>query len=234
MAKMNPALKWTLISLPIIIGGYFILKATGIIGKKKGKDKKQGDPENGVISSDGGGVKPVVQQYFPLKKGSRGEKVYELQQAILSVDPTALPKFGADKDYGAETENAVVKLLGKKTVDSQDDIAQILKVKGTQEAAKKAAQVEAGRKALADTLINAWKKKNLSFVTDHKVQYDVYQIEAGTGRLIKKETKIANADENIAPALFIKDVTSDSGGFLKIKVGDNVQINISPYGVYLK
>ena len=59
---------------------------------------------------------------FPLKKGSKGSKVKAVQQIILKIDKGLLPKFGADSDFGSETEAAVFKLLGKKTIESQSDI----------------------------------------------------------------------------------------------------------------
>lgn len=59
---------------------------------------------------------------FPLKRGSRGGKVTELQQIIKKLDSTLLPRFGVDGSFGSETEAAVVKLLGKTQIDSQADI----------------------------------------------------------------------------------------------------------------
>jgi hypothetical protein len=59
---------------------------------------------------------------FPLKKGSKGKAVTDLQNLILKIDAKLLPRFGADGDFGSETEAAVLKLLGKKTVDGQADL----------------------------------------------------------------------------------------------------------------
>lgn len=41
-----------------------------------------------------------------LKRGSKGEKVRELQEKLMALG-YALPKYGADGDFGAETEKAV-------------------------------------------------------------------------------------------------------------------------------
>lgn len=68
---------------------------------------------------------PITSNTFPLKKGSKGAKVIELQNVIMRINPNLLPKFGADGDYGSETEAAVQKLLGKKTINSQSDIESI-------------------------------------------------------------------------------------------------------------
>lgn len=48
---------------------------------------------------------------FPLRKGSKGDLVRQLQQALLAKHGKAiLPKFGADADFGSETMAALKKL----------------------------------------------------------------------------------------------------------------------------
>lgn len=47
---------------------------------------------------------------FPLKKGSKGQLVKALQQALISkYGVSILPKYGADGDFGSETVAALVK-----------------------------------------------------------------------------------------------------------------------------
>lgn len=47
---------------------------------------------------------------FPLKKGSKGEMVRQLQQALIDkYGKSVLPKYGADGDFGSETQNALKK-----------------------------------------------------------------------------------------------------------------------------
>lgn len=47
---------------------------------------------------------------FPLKKGSKGEMVRQMQQALISkYGSSILPKYGADGDFGSETLNALKK-----------------------------------------------------------------------------------------------------------------------------
>lgn len=65
---------------------------------------------------------PVPTSSFPLKKGSKGNAVKSLQFLLLKIDSKSLPKYGADGDFGSETETAVLKYLGKKTVDGQADL----------------------------------------------------------------------------------------------------------------
>ena len=47
---------------------------------------------------------------FPLKKGSKGENVRLLQEALIAkYGKTILPKYGSDGDFGTETLNALKK-----------------------------------------------------------------------------------------------------------------------------
>lgn len=56
-------------------------------------------------------TEPAPVSEFPLKKGSRGDKVRQLQQALISkYGKTVLPRYGADGDFGSETLNALKKL----------------------------------------------------------------------------------------------------------------------------
>lgn len=60
-----------------------------------------------------------VNDDFPLKKGSQGELVRKLQAALIAkYGKQALPKYGADGDFGSETSNALTK-LGLPTTISQ-------------------------------------------------------------------------------------------------------------------
>jgi hypothetical protein len=67
---------------------------------------------------------PVVTRNdnFPLKKGSYGARVKELQLVLLKYDANALSQYGVDGDFGTETENALFKVSGKKTVDTQSEL----------------------------------------------------------------------------------------------------------------
>jgi hypothetical protein len=48
---------------------------------------------------------------FPLKKGSKGETVKKLQDALITkYGKQTLPKYGADGDFGSETVSALTKL----------------------------------------------------------------------------------------------------------------------------
>ena len=56
-------------------------------------------------------IPPSNAASFPLKKGSKGEAVKKLQEALLAkYGAQTLPKYGADGDFGSETFNALTKL----------------------------------------------------------------------------------------------------------------------------
>ncbi|HKC35294.1 MAG TPA: hypothetical protein VKB95_04500 [Chitinophagaceae bacterium] len=52
----------------------------------------------------------MIGPVFPLKKGSKGNNVKLLQEALIAkYGKTILPKYGADGDFGSETVNALKK-----------------------------------------------------------------------------------------------------------------------------
>jgi hypothetical protein len=102
-----------------------------LIFRRQKSDESNGGFWGGIISggdtggggtSGGGYIPPSRNDNFPLKKGSFGEKVKELQRALLKYDAKALPKYGVDGDFGTETENALFKIKGVKTINSQSEL----------------------------------------------------------------------------------------------------------------
>ncbi len=100
-----------------VVGAYFIFK---YFQKPKSTQPVQGEPD--VIAPPSS--KP--DSGYPLKRGSTGRLVSSVQQWILKIDPTLLPKYGADGKFGAETETALQNLIGKKTIDSNSDIDKLI------------------------------------------------------------------------------------------------------------
>ena len=101
----------------LLAGGVFFL--IKYLMPKKDKDKKDDTtPKKDETTTTN---KPVSSS-FPLKKGSRGTLVKQVQTLLMKLDSKNLPKFGADGSFGTETETAIQKELGKKTIDSQADI----------------------------------------------------------------------------------------------------------------
>ena len=63
-------------------------------------------PESMITYTDAP-VAPVEPEPVGLKKGDYGSAVTAMQQALLAWNPKCLPKYGADGDFGSETEKAV-------------------------------------------------------------------------------------------------------------------------------
>lgn len=102
--------KFLAIGLPILAAG-------GIIYALNRK-KKTGD----IVAATDGDVKPAalkpVTPVFPLKQGSRNEKVKELQRTI-----------GAEADgiFGPNTENTLIKFAGVRIVRDQKELDDLRK-----------------------------------------------------------------------------------------------------------
>ena len=108
-----------LIGLPIVVGVILIIRQFT-------KPKSQKIPEvigggetiytgGGGSGSGGSGGGSSRNDKFPLKKGSNGNNVRRLQTALLKLNPSALPKYGVDGDFGNETEAALMMQTGKTT-----------------------------------------------------------------------------------------------------------------------
>ncbi len=130
---MNKYLKYTLVALPILVGGYFIYKQ---LKPKKDKGLPPTPPSPSPTPTSSGEPKPPTSPVinvrtknddFPLKKGSKGARVRELQGYILKKNPKALPRFGADGDFGNETEGAMQMLFAKMSVKNQAELDEIKK-----------------------------------------------------------------------------------------------------------
>jgi hypothetical protein len=108
--------------LPIalgIVGIYYIIRSM--------KKTPSVMDENGKIDTSSGGGTTAPASEFPLKKGSKGALVQRLQLAI-GVDK--LPKFGADGDFGTETQTALKAITGKTQVDNLAEIDAIAAKRG--------------------------------------------------------------------------------------------------------
>ena len=104
-----------------VVGAYFVFKyfqkpKTKTAEPEKGKPDVTPTPIPTSNTSAG----------YPLKKGSSGRLVSSVQQWILKIDSKLLPRFGADGQFGRETEDALQKLIGKKTIDSNSDIDKLI------------------------------------------------------------------------------------------------------------
>lgn len=105
-----------------LVGVYFVYQYFKKPGAKK-DDKKTDEPTPVKPERP---TSPSETSSYPLKMGSRGRLVSAVQQWLLKIDKNSLPKFGADGKFGTETEDALQKYLGKKTVDSDADINKLM------------------------------------------------------------------------------------------------------------
>jgi peptidoglycan hydrolase-like protein with peptidoglycan-binding domain len=187
---MNKNIKWLLISLPILIGGFIVFKTL----RKQGKEKKKDDitpidqPQEMVVTT------PSQSDKFPLALGSRGEKVKQLQQAIIDDGQVEVVKLlgnaGADGKFGTGTEKAVKAILNKTTVDSQSDIDKIKNLKASREASISNKKADSDRIALANLLISKFKadpiNKNFYSIRRHSGSTGNITSDGRQVRVVKK------------------------------------------------
>jgi hypothetical protein len=237
MAKGNKILPYLIFGVPLLIGGFFLYKY--VKSNKKGQDAPDTPPDPKTTepsNSDGGGKKPSVTKYFPLKRGSKGGKVKELQQALLGYDSKILPKFGADSDFGGETESAVQVVLGKKTIDSQDDIDSIInkttKKKSDAETLAKNKVAQDNRSSLATKLIAEFKKNpsNYDWYAVHDTQVTKGE-KTSDGRIVNQKNFIYKKGEKIGVSRNAS--FNNDGGYIEITDGRNYY-RFSAYGFEVK
>lgn len=243
MAKTNKILPYIIIGIPVLIGGFFLYKY--IKGNRKGEDappnydkSNDGNTEEEKTSGGKSSTKSASTKYFPLKKGSKGAKVKELQQAILKYDSTLLPKFKDDSDFGSETLSAVTKILGKTTVDSQEDIDTIIRkaneIKKNQETAKAVATANSNRSSLAQKLISLAKGRggSVDFYALHTTQLVPFTITTD-GRQIRQNTKTLVKGDRVR---IDSDTTYkiDSNGNIQAYIDKDLMKSFSPYAFEVK
>lgn len=241
---MNKGLKTALIAIPLLLGGYLIYNS---LTKKKREEKKREEEEKKrkeeeakttpVETTKKGGATFKVRSEFPLKKGSKGAKVRELQEAIIASGNAKaisyLGKAGADGSFGSGTEKAVKEIIGKVVVASQADLDKIKNYQATQQQIKQKAETSADRKNLANKLIAEFKAlpKFLDFYAVNDVQVTTGKVTSD-GREINKVKGVVSAGTKLkipSDANFFVDTE----GFVKIK-GNGKVWQFSPYGFEVK
>lgn len=119
--KKKRIIMWSLGMAAAGVLGYFGWKEY-----KRRKDEKEELPElpppsNYLPASSGSSFTPVISSrndIFPLKKGSRGNNVKLLQEALVAkYGKAVLPKYGADGDFGTEMQNALKSKGLPETID---------------------------------------------------------------------------------------------------------------------
>lgn len=230
--KKNKFLPYVIFGVPVAIGLYFIYKAVKKsvgVGKNAPNSYNPNIENNQTTTNTNGGTTPKVAQYFPLKRGSKGGKVIELQNAILKYDNTLLGSYGADGDFGGLTETAVKTILGKTTVDSQDDIDSIIKkADENKKNAETKAQVEntvAQRKALAYKLVDAVKKdKSLDFRAITKTSVGTFYVTTD-GRWQFTKSNVFDSGTKIETSGY-KQLFVDTDGYIALAIPTTNLLNL--------
>lgn len=151
---MNPKTKKALlILLPLVVGGAVIVYLNRSKSKPKADRSDPGDTDLADLHKTSlvGGTS----SQYPLKLGSRGDLVAALQNALIAAyGKTVLPKYGADGDWGGETDTAVKAKLGISQIDSRDQFDKIVTGLKTSGAAQAVTSANLTR---ATELISQWK-----------------------------------------------------------------------------
>jgi len=210
----------------IAIGGYLVIR--NLLGKSSSAT---------AVSTAPTLPTQITAQDFPIKKGSKGDKVKEIQQILVGIDANALPKYGIDGDFGSETETALFKYLNKKSVDKQDDILTLNGLKDAAQGQNLQNSVNSTRMAIGNQIIQDWKSSGKSLYAKDLV--DVITGGLGfsgqetnpTNKKVVTNALIVNGFEiksiSVLPSGYLKIVTSTggiNGGFIKV----------SPFAVVVK
>ena len=210
----------------IAIGGYLVIR--NLLGKSSSAT---------AVSTAPTLPTQITAQDFPIKKGSKGDKVKEIQQILVGIDANALPKYGIDGDFGSETESALFKYLNKKSVDKQDDILTLNGLKDAAQGQNLQNSVNSTRMALGNQIIQDWKSSGKSLYAKDLV--DVITGGLGfsgqetnpTNKKVVTNALIVNGFEiksiSVLPSGYLKIITSSggiNGGFIKV----------SPFAVVVK
>ena len=210
----------------IAIGGYLVIR--NLLGKSSSA---------AAVSTAPTLPTQITSQDFPIKKGSKGDKVKEIQQILVSIDANALPKYGIDGDFGSETESALFKYLNKKSVDKQDDILTLNGLKDAAQGQNLQNSVNSTRIAIGNQIIQDWKSSGKSLYAKDLV--DVITGGLGfsgqetnpTNKKVVTNALIVNGFEiksiSVLPSGYLKIITSSggiNGGFIKV----------SPFAIVVK
>ena len=225
----------------ILVGGLAFIFKDKLFKKKASQDKRDDNNDNTNTNNNTGGGGGGSRDAFPLKRGSRGSNVKDLQQAILVYDKTLLPKYGADSDFGAETETAVLKILGKKTVDNRGEIDKIRNMKSTTTTTTTTTTTNpnAERIRLANELKNKWTKdKSLSFIVINKTSIGTYFYDRDkkTSKSVGKE--VIDAGTRLEKGTNVTNIEISTDGWMSLYLRNSRNafsvvnlILVSPYSI---
>lgn len=215
----------------IAVGGYLVIR--NLLGKSSGVAKNVGDTDLGIVNG-----KPVIANYFPLKKGSKGEKVRELQNILIGINPGALPKYGIDGDFGTETESALFQYLNKKSVDNEEDLATLNALKNTAQSKALESSINANRMNLANEIINdITTNKSKSIYAANDLSYVVGDLTL-TGLELNPVNKNAKKGDKLVNGFELKSIKVLPSGYLMATITgtglNNRFVKFSPFAAMTK
>ena len=206
----------------IAVGGYLVIK--NLLGKSASSSAVSNTP---TLPTQ------ITSQDFPIKKGSKGDKVKEIQQILVSIDANALPKYGVDGIFGVETEASLFKYLNKKSVDKQDDINTLNGLKDAAQAQNLQNSVNSTRVAVGNQVIQDLKSSGKSLFAKNDTDIATGGLNFGGGetnvstKTVRSGDKIVNGFEitgtSLLPSGYLKLTTSVGGlvgGFIKVSPFD--------------
>lgn len=210
----------------IAVGGYLVIK--NLLGKSA---------SSAPVSTTPTLPTQITSQDFPIKKGSKGDKVREIQQILLGIDANALPKYGADGDFGSETESALFKYLNKKSVDKQDDIVNLNGLKDAAQGQNLQNSVNSTRIAIGNQVIQDLKSSGKSLYAKEFVDVITGGLDF-SGREINPTSKTVVTNALIVNGFEIKGTSVLPSGYLKITTSGGGLlggfIKVSPFAVIVK
>lgn len=179
----------------------------------------------------------ITSQDFPIKKGSKADKVKEIQQILVGIDANALPKYGVDGDFGSETEAALFKYLNKKSVDNQDDIVTLNGLKDAAQGQNLQSSVNSTRIAIGNQVIQDLKSSGKSLYAKEFVNVITGGLDF-SGREVNPTSKTVLTNALIVNGFEIKGTSVLPSGYLKITTSSGGLnggfIKVSPFAVIVK
>ena len=210
----------------IAIGGYLVIR--NLLGKSSSAT---------AVSTAPTLPTQITAQDFPIKKGSKGDKVKEIQQILVGIDANALPKYGIDGDFGSETESALFKYLNKKSVDKQDDIVNLNGLKDAAQGQNLQNSVNSTRIAIGNQVIQDLKSSGKSLYAKEFVDVITGGLDF-SGREINPTSKTVLTNALIVNGFEIKGTSVLPSGYLKITTSSGGLlggfIKVSPFAVVVK
>ena len=210
----------------IAIGGYLVIR--NLLGKSSSAT---------AVSTAPTLPTQITAQDFPIKKGSKGDKVKEIQQILVGIDANALPRYGVDGDFGIETEAALFKYLNKKSVDKQDDIITLNGLKDAAQGQNLQNSVNSTRIAIGNQVLQDLKSSGKSLYAK-----DIVDVITGgldfSGKETNPTSKTVVTNALIVNGFEIKNTSVLPSGYLKITTsGGGLNggfIKVSPFAVVVK